>query len=175
MRIEVDQLKETDVPFANTYALADLQLEDELTRLVAETKIVGRAGKRREQIRLQGTITASVEVPCDRCAVPVVLPINADFDVAYVPAETQFDAPEATELQADDLSFAIYEGDEIDIDELVREQVFLALPTRQLCREDCRGLCLTCGAELNTETCRCEQPSGDPRWAALASLKQSDE
>ncbi|MGI9107050.1 MAG: YceD family protein [Pyrinomonadaceae bacterium] len=174
MRIEVDQLKETGVPFANSYAPADLQLGDELTCLVAETNVAGRAGKKREQVRLQGTITTAVEVCCDRCAAPVVVRVNTDFDVTYIPAELEAAPEEATELQADDLSFAVYEGDGLDLDELVREQVLLALPTRQLCREDCRGLCLTCSADLNTQICRCEQPGGDPRWAVLAALQKSD-
>lgn len=172
MRIEADKLKEASTPFAHVYAPDELPLEDEMTRLASEARLEGRASKRHEQVRLQGTINASVEVACDRCLAPVVVPVNADFDVAYVPAEVEEDAPEATELQADDLNFAIYEGDELDLDELAREQLLLALPARQLCREDCKGLCPTCGADLNTQECRCERQEIDPRWAALAKLKK---
>jgi uncharacterized protein len=172
MRIEADKLKEASTPFAHVYAPDELPLEDELTRLASEAKLEGRASKRHEQIRLQGTIKASVEVACARCLAPVVVPVDANFDVAYVPAEIEEAAPEATELQADDLNFAVYEGDELDLDELAREQLLLALPARQLCREDCKGLCPTCGADLNTQECGCEQQEIDPRWAALAALKK---
>jgi uncharacterized protein len=174
MRIEVDKLKEASTPFASVYAPDELPLEDELMRLASEAKIEGRARKKREQISLQGMVNASIEVACDRCAAPVIVPVDAGFDVTYVPAESQEVEPEATELQAEELSYAVYEGDYLDIDELAREQLLLALPTRQLCREDCRGLCLTCGADLNTGTCGCEQQEVDPRWAALAALKKSD-
>ena len=174
MRIEADKLKEASTPFAFVYAPDELPLEDELLRLASEAKLEVRASKRREQVRLQGKVQAEVEVRCDRCLAPIVLPVDADFDVAYVPAELEADAPEAAELQADDLNFAVYEGDELDIDELAREQLLLALPARQLCREDCKGLCPTCGADLNTQDCRCEQQDIDPRWAALAALKKSD-
>jgi len=174
MRIEADKLKEASAPFASVYAPDELPLEDELMRLASEAKVDGRASKKREQIRLQGTINASVEVACDRCAASVIVPVNADFDVTYVPAESQEVEPEATELQEEELSFATYEGDYLDIDELAREQLLLALPTRQLCREDCQGLCPACGADLNTRTCQCEQQEIDPRWAALAEVKKGD-
>jgi len=174
MRIEVDKLKEASTPFASIYAPDELPLEDELMRLTAEAKVEGRASKKREQIRLQGKLSASVEVACDRCAAPVDVSVNTDFDVTYLPVDILTVETEATELQEDDLNFAAYEGDTVDIDELAREQILLALPTRQLCREDCQGLCPTCGANLNTGTCQCDQQEIDPRWAALAALKKSD-
>jgi uncharacterized protein len=175
MRIEVDKLNETAVPFTTVYEPGQLELEDELTRLVSEARLEGRASKWREQVRLRGKINASVEVRCDRCVAPVVYPVNADFDATYVPAEVLTTDAEATELQEDDLTFATYEGDEVDIDELAREQLLLALPARHLCREDCKGLCPTCGEDLNTQACHCERQEIDPRWAALAALKKSDE
>jgi uncharacterized protein len=175
MRIEVDKLNEAGAPFAIVYAPEELQLEDELTRLVSEAKLEGRASKWREQVRLRGAINASVEVRCDRCVAPVVIPVNTDFDVTYVPTEVLTTDAEATELQEDDLTFATYEDDELDIDELAREQLLLALPARHLCREDCKGLCLTCGEDLNTQLCHCEQQETDPRWAALAALKKDGE
>ncbi|HEX8457146.1 MAG TPA: DUF177 domain-containing protein [Pyrinomonadaceae bacterium] len=172
MRIEVDKLNETARPVSAVYAPGELELEDETTRLVSEAKLEGRAAKRREQVRLQGTIDASVEVHCDRCVAPVHIPVNAEFDVTYVPEEALVTDAEATELQADDLTFATYAGDEIDLNELAREQLLLALPARHLCREDCKGLCLTCGEDLNTESCHCDAQEIDPRWAALAELKK---
>ena len=172
MRIEVEKLNEAGAPFHAVYAPDELPLEDELTRLISEAKLEGRASKWREQVRLRGTISASVEVRCDRCVAPVVLPVNADFDATYVPAEVLITDVEATELQEDDLTFATYEGEELDLEDLAREQLLLALPTRHLCREDCRGLCLTCGEDLNTQTCHCERQDVDPRWAALAALKK---
>src|SRR5215213_1252628 len=81
--------------------------------------------------------------------------------------------PEEVELQAEDLILSAYEGDAVDLDELVREQILLALPSRHLCREDCKGLCQRCGANLNNGPCSCEQGEVDPRWAALADLKKN--
>jgi uncharacterized protein len=174
MRIEVEKLEESGEPFARTYAPEDLQLGDDYARTVAATSVAGRASKKRGQVSLQGTINASVEVPCDRCLTPVVIPVNTDFDLTYIPAQAAIAEPEATELQEDDLILSVYEDDSIDVDEMVREQILLALPSRQLCREDCKGLCPTCGEDLNTQSCNCEQQEIDPRWSALAALKNGD-
>ena len=72
------------------------------------------------------------------------------------------------------MDFSTYDGDRIDLDEIVREQILLALPTRQLCAEDCKGLCPSCGANLNEKACGCEQQQTDPRWSALEALKRGD-
>jgi uncharacterized protein len=63
------------------------------------------------------------------------------------------------------------QGQVVDLAEVLREQVDLALPYRAVCREDCPGLCPGCGADLTKETCRCSATSGDDRWAELARLK----
>jgi uncharacterized protein len=73
-------------------------------------------------------------------------------------------------LHERDLDFAVYENEQIDIDEMVLEQLELELPSRVLCSEDCRGLCPQCGADLNVEQCDCKAPI-DPRWQALADIK----
>jgi len=77
-------------------------------------------------------------------------------------------------VQGRDLDFSVYQNDELDLDELVIEQLELALPVRLLCREECRGLCDQCGTNFNEQQCNC-QPPIDPRWQALADLKNSAE
>ena len=70
------------------------------------------------------------------------------------------------ELLSADMGLAAYEGDAVDLDELVREQITLALPSRRLCREECKGLCPKCGADLNAAECSCERGEIDPAAAA---------
>ena len=171
MRIEVDKLEKAGQPFAYIYAPGELALEDERALLTEGPELSGRASRDREQVRLRGRIKAAVEVACDRCLQAVAVPVEADFDVTYLPADAPA-ANEATGLQAEELSFSVYAGEAIDLDELAREQILLALPVRQLCREECRGLCPTCGADLNTQTCACRPEEIDPRWDALKALKR---
>ena len=172
MRLELDKLEETGGAFAHAYGSQELSLEEENLRLT-EAPVVsgGRATRHGHQVRLRGTIKARAEIDCDRCLTPIAVPVETDFDVTYVPATEYAAEEEVAELQEEDLSLSVFEGEAIDIDELVREQVLLALPTRALCREDCAGLCPVCGVNKNNKTCHCESKEIDPRWQALKDLR----
>src|ERR1044071_6053810 len=172
MRIEVENLSATASPFAHTYRPEEVEVEEEGARLVSDAKVEGSATRKGEQVRLRGTISTEVELLCDRCAAPERGPLVAEFDTSFIPQEVEAGKPEHVELLTEDLGLAAYEGDAVDLDELVREQILLALPSRHLCREDCKGLCQKCGANLNEKDCSCEQGEVDPRWAALADLKK---
>lgn len=121
-------------------------------------------------MRLQGEIRARAEVDCDRCLKQVSVPVETTFDVTYVPASDYMEG-QAAELQEEDLSVSVYEDEAIDLDELVREQVLLAIPTRALCTEDCKGLCPVCGQNRNEQPCECEAQDVDPRWGALKDIR----
>ncbi|HLL74966.1 MAG TPA: DUF177 domain-containing protein [Pyrinomonadaceae bacterium] len=172
MRIEVESLTAEGKPFEQTYAPGALSLEDEHATLASGVRAWGRASRKGEEVRVRGSLQTSVELHCDRCLGPVPVPVNVDFVANFVrPSEP---TAEARELHDEDLEVSVYDGDSVDLDEIVREQILLALPARQLCREDCKGLCPTCGKNLNAESCDCARHETDPRWAALADLKQSN-
>jgi uncharacterized protein len=101
----------------------------------------------------------------------VRLPLEVEFDTAFIPQASEAGKTENVELLSADMGLAAYEGDAVDLDELVREQILLGLPSRRLCREECKGLCPKCGADLNAGDCSCEQGEADPRWSALAEWK----
>jgi uncharacterized protein len=172
MRIEIAKLPEMRGEFAHTYEPEEIVLDEEHARLTSPPAIRARITRRAAQVELRGHITARAEVDCDRCLKSTSVPVDIDFEATYAPPTK--DAAEEAELHEEDLSLAAFDGETIDVDELVREQVLLALPTRALCTEDCRGLCPICGADKNTDAaCDCEQAEIDPRWAALAKLRQS--
>lgn len=172
MRIEVEGLTEAGKPFAHTYRPEEFALdEDEHARLTSPATVEGRASRKGEEVRLRGRINAEVEVLCDRCLAAVRLPLEVEFDAAFIPRELVARKTENVELLSEDMGLAAYEGDAVDLDELAREQLLLALPSRRLCREECKGLCPECGADLNAGQCSCEQGGTDPRWSALADLK----
>jgi uncharacterized protein len=104
----------------------------------------------------------------------VIIPIEAPFDLIYLPEDPAAGKSGETELHNRDLDLAVYENDQINLDDLVLEQLELNLPIRVLCREDCRGLCSECGADLNLEECQCQKPV-DSRWQVLADLKNRSE
>lgn len=174
MRIEVENLTAAGEPFSHTYGPGEVDLGEEAARVTGETGVKGRASKKGEEVRLRGSIRTTIEVGCDRCLAPRDAPLEVEFDTSFIPQSAEAAESENVELLAENMGLAAYEGDAIDLDELVREQVLLALPSRHLCREDCKGLCPTCGADLNAEHCTCEQREVDPRWAALADWKNKD-
>ena len=98
------------------------------------------------------------------------MPIDAPFDVLFLPAEAMGGDGEQ-EVKDDDLNVSFYKDDVIDLGDVMREQFYLALPMKPLCREDCHGLCVVCGTNLNRETCSCKRVWEDPRLGPLRDLR----
>ena len=121
------------------------------------------------EIFLGGAFDALTTAVCSRCAEEFELPIHRRF--RYVLAPKAINDGTDFALKAEDLEFSFYQGDEIDLTPLVREQVLLALAERPLCRDECRGLCPQCGANLNEGDCKCIVGGPDPRLAMLRNLK----
>jgi uncharacterized protein len=108
---------------------------------------------------------------CARCLEPVIEEVTRDFDLYYRPMQS-ISREEEFRLKLDDTEIAFFEGDGLFLTDVLAEQVLLAIPMKIICRSDCKGLCPHCGANLNSDECRCESHSGDPRMAPLARLKQ---
>ncbi len=107
---------------------------------------------------------------CDRCLAEKHQNTRASLDLMIESAKGH--SPEAeVELQEDDFGILHLEGDVLDTEPLVQEQLLLNIPMKPLCRPDCKGLCPRCGADLNTASCVCSSKDVDPRWAALAALR----
>jgi uncharacterized protein len=121
-------------------------------------------------IRLKGQFAGKVRVPCARCVEPVQIPLAAQFDLIFRPAGVDSDAPERS-ITAPETEIGYYQKDSLALEDVLREQVLLALPVRTLCKPDCKGLCPRCGANRNLQPCTCEVGPSDPRWEALAGLR----
>ena len=132
MRIEVENLTEAARPFAKTYTPGEIELEEENASLASGATVKGSARRRGEEVRLSGEIRAEVEVFCDRCLAAVSIPLEVEFDTAFIPREKVAGETENVELLTEDMGLDAYEGDAVDLDELVREQLLLALPSRRL-------------------------------------------
>ncbi|GBD26084.1 hypothetical protein HRbin30_01411 [bacterium HR30] len=120
------------------------------------------------EVFLQGHVEGNAVGYCARCLESYPFSFATDFSLVLLPQE---ELPPNMELTQDDLDLAYYEGEEIDLSPIVAEHILLALPTRPLCSEECRGLCPSCGVNRNFERCDCEANRVDPRWAALREIK----
>jgi len=123
------------------------------------------------ELFVEGTIAVAANASCARCAEDFPMTTHRRF--RYVLAPRVIGDEAEGDLRRDDLEFTLYSGDEVDLTPMVREQVFLALTGRPLCRDDCAGLCARCGANLNEGRCACRAETHDPRLAVLRSLKVS--
>ena len=122
-----------------------------------------------DAFRVTGHVRTTLELECSRCLEPFAVPVDATFELRYVPhAENTGDGER--EIQEDDLTTAYYREGLLDVIELLREQFQLALPMKPLCSEACRGMCPQCGTNLNRTECACRPQWEDPRLAPLKSL-----
>lgn len=123
-----------------------------------------------KDIRLRGRLSTGLELQCARCVEPVAQDIVREFELLYRPlgADAGRDELSVTDAEAE---IGYYQGDGILLEDVLREQVLLALPLKITCREDCKGLCPHCGKNLNQEQCSCSVPMEDPRWAALKEIR----
>ena len=120
-----------------------------------------------DRIKLRGHLQGALQVACSRCLQDFVL----DLDEITLLRPLSVDAPYEIDLRPEDLDTEFFDGVTIDVDLIVAEQVFLALPQKPLCQPDCGGLCSGCGAELNREACRCEKIDRVSVFDALRAVK----
>jgi uncharacterized protein len=140
---------------------------------------------------VRGRLTGRISAPCDRCAEPAAMVIDHSFDsFEPFPAQPQrpqqedarghgragASAPEAPAEEFEDVDEAVMrispsgQGVEVSLSGLLWEEFLLALPVKPLCSTGCKGLCPSCGSNLNTSSCACKNEEGDPRLAALRGL-----
>lgn len=173
MRINLDDLFIEEIepvvlPFAESVeSRADVtfprpvQGEVRLTR-AADTVWVG------------GKVTTSVELTCGRCLRAYDEQLAARFEEGFHPTDAvAVPAGDRRHELADRDFLNVLAGTEIDVTEVVRQHLLMALPIVPVCREDCRGLCSKCGADLNVSACTCAEEAVDPRLAALKGFRSS--
>ena len=167
--LHLKTIRTAEERFEQVYAPEQFRAEEDF-RTAAPVALAFDIFKNKQQFRLVGRVQTILELTCSRCLEPFTMPVDQTFDLRYLPRAENTGEGER-EIEEDDLTTAFYENDQIDLDHLMREQFYLALPMKPLCRGSCRGLCVICGTNLNRETCSCKQGWDDPRLAVLRELK----
>jgi uncharacterized protein len=178
MFFEIKDLELHPVEFAEKFEPGEIDLGAEYRqRTPIETSgrvdlVEEHHGKHKiiQDIRIQGRLATSLELICARCLEPLTQDVKREFDLLYRPqgADAGRDEMSVTDAEAE---ISYYEGEGIPLDDVVREQVLLAVPLKVTCREDCKGLCPHCGKNLNQEQCSCAVAQEEPRWAALKEIR----
>jgi uncharacterized protein len=144
--------------------------QDDQYRVVSPVELSMDVQKAGEGVfNVAGRFKTTLELDCSRCLEPFQVPVDASFDLRYLPQAANAGEGER-EVGDDDLATAFYREGVLDIVELLREQLQLALPMKPLHDEACRGLCAECGGNLNRTDCGHAPRWEDPRLAALKGL-----
>ena len=126
-------------------------------------RITGRVRNMAGAMLLNAKLSCVLSLVCDRCAQPFEREKTVEYETLL--------ASELANGESDDI--VLLDGDgELDLDGLMEEVFLLEMDTKNLCSEDCKGLCSGCGADLNREGCRCKKEI-DPRLAKLARLLEN--
>ena len=173
MKISVDSITESpkEIKFAERIDELNLVYGEEGVRdfrfppFLDVNLVYYRSGR---ELFFHGRLGGVIEGCCSRCLKKYTFSLEKDFDFVLTP--DPFSAKNK-ELNRDELGLSFYAAEEVNLSPYIREQVLLALPTRPLCEDDCRGLCVGCGVDLNEGNCRCASSSDDPRMAFFRTLK----
>jgi uncharacterized protein len=122
------------------------------------------------EIRVKGHLNVPMNADCDRCLEDAAIPVDSDFELYYRPVAEGFGEEEQV-LDPDEAEMGFYQGDGVELNDVLREFILLALPMQRLCSEDCAGICPVCGQNRNKTMCQCQTAASDDRWAVLRNLK----
>jgi uncharacterized protein len=164
LQVDLRELGHGPVDTTGQLAPGDPLLAGLDVELAEPVRVTGRLQETGEdRYYWSGTLQTTVRATCRRCLQDLVLPVAAEVGALFSQEPDAEDDPDAYPLPGDAVV--------VDVTPAVREELLLAVPRYALCRPDCRGLCPRCGRDLNAGSCDCSTPA-DPRWAALAALKQ---
>ena len=179
MLIEIRELEAHALDFEEQIAPGVIDFGAEI-RQVGDLSTDGRAQLVREQhgkhqlindIRIAGGLKTRVELSCARCLEPIAQDLARNFDLLYRPQGSDAGKEEMS-VTAAEAEVSYYQGEGLLLEDVLREQVLLAVPLKAVCREDCKGLCPHCGQNLNQGQCNCAEPVKDPRWEALKDIRE---
>lgn len=142
----------------------NLGLGEELKDTV---KLHVKMDKSHWQIVCECTLELTAEFICDRCDADYTTQLQENFTLVYL-----FDNQQK-QVESLNLYYISPEADKINLREDVIDYARLAIPMKRLCNEDCKGLCPSCGADLNKETCKCTKEEVNPVWAPLFQKKNN--
>ena len=170
MRIEIENLEKAGGNFSKEYRTDELTFDEPDLRLVEPVRVSGRIRRKNEEVVLRGKLATRVAVTCARCLKSLEFPVEVEFTERFTPA-VAWKNEEQHELAPEDLDLAVFDGQGLELDDLVKEEIVLAMPGHTLCKESCKGLCPSCGIDLNESSCGCAAKQIDSRWEKLKDLR----
>jgi DUF177 domain-containing protein len=173
MRVRLDQVRHEPFHWQETVDIPAAELRRVELEELGPVTWRGQVTWAEPGYLLRARLAYEQTLVCDRCLKPTPAPVASDVELAIFVAPPG-GATGEHELHEDDMGVVYVPEEVLETDPILREQLQLNIPMKPLCRPDCAGLCPTCGADLNLVEggrCGCPEPAGDPRFAALAVLR----
>lgn len=164
-------------PYGNYYEVQGIEsLASQQDFLVKGNLTAHCSLKRKDEavVELQGHLATCLSLLCDRCLVAYDVDVDTKFQMLFKTVSNDFEHLDELECNVEDLDVVILDEPVVDLDDVLRQQLYLALPQKSLCSEQCRGMCAQCGVDLNFVECRCGHERQDLPFAVLAQLKNKD-
>lgn len=170
MQIWLDQVRDEPFNWDETQNFAPETLDRYELLAISPVRWKGQVVFADPGYFLRARLSYEQTLSCNRCLKPIVEPTEVDLELMIL-VDRRGDPGGEHALHEQDMSILHVEEEVLETDPILQEQVQLNVPMKPLCREDCRGLCPQCGADLNEGPCSCAKTEIDPRWASLAALK----
>lgn len=171
MFIEIEDLKSEPLHVRHVFPMGDIRFFHEDAALDEPVTADFVLSHKDRDLHVDGNVETSIRFRCSRCTKEFSQPFEASFDLSYLP-QPQWTKEAEIELRYEDMEVAYYDGVALDVDLMILEQIELAIPMKFVCREDCKGLCCQCGADLNDGACLCKSEDLDSRLSVLLDFQK---
>ena len=162
MKIKISGLKNGTHTYEFVSKSGTLELDEPLSGNFITHVVLN---KNDNQIILDVSTRAEADFICDRCSNEFKRDVESSYKMIYLLESVEHNEDELN------ITYLAPETDKIDIANDVRDYIILSVPMKKLCKEDCKGLCIKCGKDLNTGPCDCKDDEIDDRWKSLSDLK----
>jgi len=172
MFLSVKEMEKRKIRFDETFRPGKIDFSGEDLEQNSPLKAAGSAElmpRSEGEVRVQGRYAVEMTAACDRCLGRAVFALDESFDLFYRPM-VEIAREEEVAIDEGEAEIGFYEGGGLELEDVLRERVLLALPMQRICRESCRGICPVCGQNWNDGACACQPDAADDRWGALRKL-----
>ena len=173
MFLSVKEMEQRKVRFEEIFQPGQIDFSGEDLEQGSPLRVAGSAEllpQSEGELRIQGGYSVEMMSQCDRCLGRERFPLDARFDLYYRP-NSEAASEEEVEIDAGEAEIGFYRGEGLELEDILLEQVLLALPMQRVCSDLCKGICPVCGGNRNETTCDCTVEKADDRWVALRKLE----
>jgi uncharacterized protein len=162
MIINVNKISDSGYALNDTVNIDNSQLLEDESFFLEDIDYQIFFSRQNQRIQAQGKIRTAISLVCVRCLEQFDFKINSRFDIILFPKEMV--DQRSTALEDEELEYIFYENDQIDLEKILIEQVNLFIPFKPICKADCKGICPSCGANLNQGPCACDQAKNEIKF-----------